>query len=190
MREYDEAIRLDPNNAQTYVGRGLTYDQYGNLDKTISNYSEAIRLDRTAKRANMPKRSAILPRRSGSIPLMRRQASSERTWRVIRYTQRAWLSGRVGPKFLVCPVHFSRSGTADLNDENLKREAARLNTAHTGTVLGVRCDVTKEEDVQGMIREAVKFGGRIDILFNNADAGFAGSFDKQTNQDWEKAFAR
>jgi NAD(P)-dependent dehydrogenase (short-subunit alcohol dehydrogenase family) len=78
---------------------------------------------------------------------------------------------------------------ADFNEENLKREAARLNTAHTGTVLGFRCDVTKEQDVQGMIREAANLGGRIDILFNNAGAGFAGSFGKQTNEDWEKAFA-
>jgi NAD(P)-dependent dehydrogenase (short-subunit alcohol dehydrogenase family) len=57
---------------------------------------------------------------------------------------------------------------ADFNDENLKREAARLNSACDGRVLGVHCNVTKEEDVQAMIQEAVDFGGRIDILFNNA----------------------
>ena len=37
---------------------------------------------------------------------------------------------------------------ADFNDENLKREAARLNSACDGRVLGVHCNVTKEEDVQ------------------------------------------
>ncbi len=78
---------------------------------------------------------------------------------------------------------------ADFNDENLKRETARLNSAYDGSVLGVRCNVTNEEDVQGMIQEAVEFGGRIDILFNNAGAGFGGAFERQTNQDWEKAFA-
>jgi NAD(P)-dependent dehydrogenase (short-subunit alcohol dehydrogenase family) len=78
---------------------------------------------------------------------------------------------------------------ADINNENLKREAARLNSAYDGRVLAVRCNVTNEEDVQGMIREAFEFGGRIDILFNNAGAGFSGAFEKQTNQDWEKAFA-
>ena len=78
---------------------------------------------------------------------------------------------------------------ADFNDENLKREAARLNLAYRGKVLGIHCNVTKEEDVQRMIQRATEFGGRIDFLFNNAGAGLGGLFDKQTNEDWEKAFA-
>ncbi len=78
---------------------------------------------------------------------------------------------------------------ADVNDENLKRETARLNGAYAGKVLGLHCDVTKEEDVRGMIGKAADFGGRIDILLNNAGAGLAGNFDKQTNEDWQKAFA-
>ncbi len=78
---------------------------------------------------------------------------------------------------------------ADFNDQNLKREAERLNMAYPRKVLGLHCDVTKEGDVQGMIRKAAEFGGRIDILFNNAGAAFKGLFDKLTNEDWEKAFA-
>jgi NAD(P)-dependent dehydrogenase (short-subunit alcohol dehydrogenase family) len=31
---------------------------------------------------------------------------------------------------------------ADFNQENLKREAARLNAVHPGKVVGLRCDVT------------------------------------------------
>ena len=78
---------------------------------------------------------------------------------------------------------------ADFNDENLKPEAARLKSAYPDSVLGIHCNVTKEEDVQAMIQKAVEFGGRIDLLFNNAGAGFGGSFDKQTNENWENAFA-
>jgi len=78
---------------------------------------------------------------------------------------------------------------ADVSDDNLKRETARLNTAHAGKVLGLRCDVTEEKNVQSMIRQAAEFGERIDILFNNAGAGLGGSFDDVTNEDWEKAFA-
>ncbi len=78
---------------------------------------------------------------------------------------------------------------ADFNDENLKRETARLNTAYAGHVLGLHCDVTMEEEVRGMISKAAEFGGRIDILFNNAGAGFLSGFDKLTNEDWQKAFA-
>ncbi len=78
---------------------------------------------------------------------------------------------------------------ADFDDRNLEREAARLNAAHAGKVLGLHCDVTKEADVERMIGKAAVFGGRIDLLFNNAGAGLMGAFDKQTNEDWQKAFA-
>lgn len=79
---------------------------------------------------------------------------------------------------------------ADFNDENLRREAARLNTAYPERVLGLHCDVTQEEDVKGMMQRAAEFGGgRLDLLFNNAGAGLGGVFDAQTNEDWEKAFA-
>ncbi len=56
-------------------------------------------------------------------------------------------------------------------------------------MLGLHCNVSKEDDVRGMIRKATEFGGRIDILFNNAGAGFHGFFDKLANEDWENAFA-
>jgi len=79
---------------------------------------------------------------------------------------------------------------ADVNDANLARETARLNVAYPGQALGIRCDVTKEEDVKGMIQQAAEFGGgRIDLLFNNAGAGLGGVFAEQTNEHWEKAFA-
>jgi NAD(P)-dependent dehydrogenase (short-subunit alcohol dehydrogenase family) len=79
---------------------------------------------------------------------------------------------------------------ADVNEANLVRETARLNTAHSGRALGTRCDVTNEDEVKGMIEKAAEFGGgRIDLLFNNAGAGFGGHFEEQTNGDWEKAFA-
>lgn len=79
---------------------------------------------------------------------------------------------------------------ADVNDANLVRETGRLNGIHPGRALGVRCDVTKEGDVKAMIGQAAEVGGgRIDLLFNNAGAGLGGYFDRQTNEDWEKAFA-
>ena len=78
---------------------------------------------------------------------------------------------------------------SDLNDENLKRETTRLDTTYPGQTLGLHCDVTNEGEVQAMIDKAAEFGGRIDILFNNAGAGFGGLFEKLTNKHWEKAFA-
>lgn len=79
---------------------------------------------------------------------------------------------------------------ADFNDANLAREVARLDAAHPGRVLGVHCDVTSEAEVQEMIAKASEFGrGRVDLLFNNAGAGFAKWFDDLSNDDWAKAFA-
>jgi NAD(P)-dependent dehydrogenase (short-subunit alcohol dehydrogenase family) len=79
---------------------------------------------------------------------------------------------------------------ADVSDANLKQETARLDAACPGKALGSHCDVTKEKDVEAMIRQAAAFGdGRIDLLFNNAGAGLAGKFEQLSNQDWEKAFA-
>lgn len=79
---------------------------------------------------------------------------------------------------------------ADFNDKNLTKESARLNEAFPGRVLGLHCDVTKEDDVRGMAQKAAEFGGgRIDLLFNNAGAGLGGHFLEQANQDWERAFA-
>lgn len=78
----------------------------------------------------------------------------------------------------------------DINEANLNRETARLNATHPGQALGIRCDVTNEEEVKQMIQQAAEFAaGRIDLLFNNAGAGFGGCFEEQTNRDWEKAFA-
>lgn len=95
---------------------------------------------------------------------------------------------------------------ADFNAENLKTHAERLRAKHPGKVKGVLCNVTMEQEVAKMIAEAREFfNGRIDLLINNAGAGFPGYFTQpsttgamtgkqphfsiQTNQDWEKAFA-
>ena len=79
---------------------------------------------------------------------------------------------------------------ADVSNERVDQHSARLNDGYPEKVLGIRCDVTKENEIQTMIRKASAFGdGRIDLLFNNAGAGFSGSFDEQGDEDWEQAFA-
>lgn len=78
---------------------------------------------------------------------------------------------------------------ADLNDEKLKVESTRLESAYPGRVLGIRTDVTKQESVIAMIRQAAEFaGGQIHLLFNNAGLGLGKSFDDATDADWKFAF--
>ena len=78
---------------------------------------------------------------------------------------------------------------ADLNADKLKTESARLETAYPGRVLGIQTDVTKQESVAAMIRQAAEFGaGQIHFLFNNAGLGLIKSFDETTDADWKFAF--
>jgi len=78
---------------------------------------------------------------------------------------------------------------ADLNDEKLKTESARLESVYPGKVLGIQTDVTKQESVAAMIRQAAEFGGgQIHFLFNNAGLGLGKSFDETTDADWKFAF--
>ena len=43
---------------------------------------------------------------------------------------------------------------ADIDDVNLGRESDRLGARYPGRVLGIHCDVTRQEDVTDMIRQA------------------------------------
>ena len=45
IAEYDEAIRLDPQNADAYSNRGFTYFKLDQFEQAIQDYGEAIRLD-------------------------------------------------------------------------------------------------------------------------------------------------
>ena len=94
---------------------------------------------------------------------------------------------------------------ADFNAENLKTHTSRLEADYPGRVKGILCDVTKEQQVVDMIAGAAEFfGGKIDLLINNAGKGIMGLFAEpyppvqkedlmgitvQTNKDWENAFA-
>ncbi|MBD7984988.1 3-hydroxybutyrate dehydrogenase [Sporosarcina sp. Sa2YVA2] len=63
---------------------------------------------------------------------------------------------------------FSEAGAlvvlTDLNEEKVKAAASALG----GRAIGIKCDVTSEEEIQQAIDEAIAHFGRIDILINNA----------------------
>ncbi|MDW0114455.1 3-hydroxybutyrate dehydrogenase [Sporosarcina saromensis] len=63
---------------------------------------------------------------------------------------------------------FSEAGAhvvlTDLNEEKVKASASTLGER----AIGIKCDVTKEEEIQQAINEAIEHFGRIDILINNA----------------------
>ncbi len=44
ISDYDEAIRLEPDNAHAFNNRGVSYRNWGDDDRAIGDYDEAIRL--------------------------------------------------------------------------------------------------------------------------------------------------
>ena len=45
IADFNEAIRLDPENAEAYVDRGMAWQAKGDFDKAIADFDAAIRLD-------------------------------------------------------------------------------------------------------------------------------------------------
>ena len=45
IRDFDEAIRLDPKYARAYAERGYAWLAKGNYDQALKDYDQAIRLD-------------------------------------------------------------------------------------------------------------------------------------------------
>lgn len=78
---------------------------------------------------------------------------------------------------------------ADISPERLKEHEKRLQNQYGKRIKGILCDVTGEAAVQSLIADAAAFfGGRFDLLINNAGAGFGGWFGDLTNADWKTAF--
>ena len=78
----------------------------------------------------------------------------------------------------------------DLNETNGKEALNELEAAgHSGEVVFVRADVSREPDVEAMITTAVDGFGGVDIVFNNA--GIGGAFGPITDievEDWDYTF--
>ena len=47
LADYRESIRLNPNNAEAYANRGITYRRIGDYDLALANFDKAIQLDPT-----------------------------------------------------------------------------------------------------------------------------------------------
>lgn len=45
ITEFDNAIKINPNSANTYYDRGVIYDKKGDLDQAILDFSKAIEID-------------------------------------------------------------------------------------------------------------------------------------------------
>ncbi|MEE8473118.1 MAG: SDR family NAD(P)-dependent oxidoreductase [Dehalococcoidia bacterium] len=68
-------------------------------------------------------------------------------------------------------------------------QAAAEIEALGGKALPIRCDVSDEESVAGMVRRVVAEWGRIDILVNNAASGSYLPFQETSTELWDRVVA-
>ena len=57
--------------------------------------------------------------------------------------------------------------------------------AEGGEAVGIRCDVTKEEDYQALFDQTVEQYGKIDILVNNAAVLIPGKIEDMQVRHWD-----
>ncbi|ROS43434.1 SDR family oxidoreductase [Amycolatopsis thermoflava] len=73
---------------------------------------------------------------------------------------------------------------SDWHERRLTKKAAEL--AELGKVHAITCDVTLEDQVQGLIAGAVEQFGRIDVMINNAGLGGTRSVLDMTDEEWSR----
>ncbi|MFM1651446.1 bifunctional aldolase/short-chain dehydrogenase [Brevibacillus sp. B_LB10_24] len=75
---------------------------------------------------------------------------------------------------------------ADLNLEGAEEVSREINQAYgEGRALALKLDVTREQEVEEAIRQAVLTYGGIDILVNNAGLATSSPFEETTLEEWE-----
>ncbi|SFE93028.1 SDR family oxidoreductase [Alteribacillus iranensis] len=72
--------------------------------------------------------------------------------------------------------------------ERLKEAAQDITEKSGQPVFWEVCDLTKAEEIQGLMEEAKKKMERIDVLVNNTGGPPAGTFDHMADEDWKYGF--
>lgn len=73
------------------------------------------------------------------------------------------------------------------NEGKCQEAAEKLAKLRPGAkVLAVRCDISKEEDVDRLVQTAMDSFGRIDILVNNAGITWGKKAEEMKLEEWEK----
>ncbi len=74
---------------------------------------------------------------------------------------------------------------ADIDGEGAERVARQIADGG-GEAASTQADVTREADVQRMVRETVERWGRLDVLFNNAGVEFGLPVTQVPEEEWDR----
>lgn len=74
----------------------------------------------------------------------------------------------------------------DIDEKTGQKTAQELKDLYGVDSFFIRCDVTKQENVEAMVEEVVRRFGRLDIGVNNAGIGILGADEDYPASDWQK----
>ena len=74
---------------------------------------------------------------------------------------------------------------SDISEEDCKMVVDEIKK-NKGEAIAVKCDVTKKEEVDSMVKQTIEKWGRIDILVNNAGIVAFKPFVEITEKEWDK----
>jgi len=81
----------------------------------------------------------------------------------------------------------AKVAVADVDEKGLF-ETVRLGKEISEYVIGIKVDLTKEEEVKKLVDKTVETFGTVDVLFNNAGINHAALLHETTLEDWERVF--
>jgi NAD(P)-dependent dehydrogenase (short-subunit alcohol dehydrogenase family) len=91
-----------------------------------------------------------------------------------------------------CALALARAGAdvaiVDLNEKAGASTAQEIRSLGRQAVF-IPCNVTRKDEVQGMVRRAVEAFGRLDIALNNAGIGILGADEELDQEAWDKVIA-
>jgi NAD(P)-dependent dehydrogenase (short-subunit alcohol dehydrogenase family) len=104
-------------------------------------------------------------------------------------SKRIFITGGASGLGLALAKRYAKEGyrvcLGDVNDQAGETARAEVSQAGSPEVLYLRCDVTREEDLQHVADQLSSRWGGVDIVVNNAGVAQAGGIDEVSIADWQ-----